>query len=117
MLDWIVPYGAGFLSLVFIKSVAEPLAVLVGRWALGKVYAGIYDLIPEIWDAFDLEWLPTAYAQDTTPEQWLQATIPAKAEAKGLNLPSPVVKAIAGYITKEFNLQDHLDKVRHAARL
>jgi len=114
MLDWIVPYGAGFLSLVFIKSVAEPLAVLVGRWTLGKIYQGVFELLPEIWDSFDLEWLPTAYDQGGDPKQWLETVIPAKAASKGLDLPTPVVKTIAGYMMKEFDLQKHVDKVHHA---
>jgi hypothetical protein len=110
----LISFGAGFLSLVVVKTVAEPLAVLVGRWTLSKIYSGIDDLLPDIWDTFDLEWLPQAYKQDANPKQWLEEIIPAKAEAKGLELPNPIVKAIAGYVVKEFDLQKHLDKVRHA---
>lgn len=113
MFDWITPYIFGFLSLVFMKTVAEPLAVLAGKCALKKLYSGINDVLEEVWNDFDLEWiLKQSINTNMDSVQWLEETIPAKAEEKGLSLPQPVVKILSNYIIKEFDLQKHLDKVK-----
>lgn len=113
MFDWIIPYIFGFLSLVFMKTVAEPFAVLAGRLILNRLYSGISEVIQEVWNDFDLEWiLKQSINTNLDSVQWLEETIPAKAEEKGLSLPQPVVKVLSNYMIKEFDLQKHLDKVK-----
>ena len=113
MFSWFIPYVIGFLSLSIMKVIIEPLAVLAGKWALKRLYSGINDVLEEVWNDFDLKWiLKQSINTNMDSVQWLEETIPAKAEEKGLSLPQPVVKVLSNYIIKEFDLQKHLDKVK-----
>lgn len=113
LLEFAISFGAGFGALVVSKAIAEPVATRLGRLLLRGLDARVQTLLPEIWDALDFEWLPQEHTrQGQNTYQWLVETcIPAKAQAKGLELDEVVVSAIANQVIKNFDLEKHLRKL------
>lgn len=87
-----------FLSMVLVKSLAEPIAMATGK-ALLKRYA------PQAFDRLDLEWLPEHYQEGLgSARNWLMGTVLPQ------ELPQQDLEKIADYVLQNFDLKTSLMK-------
>jgi hypothetical protein len=106
--ELVLSYSAGFLSLVVVKAVSEPIAKRLGQMALGKAY----EYLPAIFDTLDYQWLQNLGVSGTY--DWLVKTI---IPGIPLELSEEEVQQLADYVVKHFDLETHLKKVANHARL
>jgi hypothetical protein len=96
----------GFGSLAVTKVIAEPLAMWIGRFFLGKAY----DLLPKIFDELDV-WFPQSQGKDVS--EWLIDTaIPLVAQHEDVSLEEEKIILLADAVIKNYKLGAYLDKLR-----
>ena len=102
-------YILGFLTLIFLKSVSEPIATQLGSMAIKKFDA----IVPKVMDELDLKWLPQGYVSTgkATYDWLINTAIPEKAAEEAVTLNEQDIVSIASYVVKTFDLETHLNKL------